>query len=57
MSKFTAKESKQQRQSRLDDYEFMDYCIKIIAMEVNKRGSSHNTEEEEILSIYATKKQ
>ena len=33
MSKFTAKESKQQRQSRLDDFEFMDYCFKIIDME------------------------
>ena len=57
MSKFTAKESKQQRQSRLDDFEFMDYCFKVIAMEVNERGSSDKTEEEEILSVYATKKQ
>ena len=57
MSKFTAKESKQQRQSRLDDFEFMDYCFKVIAMEVNERGSSHDSEEEEILSLYATKKQ
>jgi len=57
MTKFTAKESKKQRQSRLDDFEFMDYCFKIIEMEVNKRCSSHNTKEEEILSVYATKKQ
>ena len=57
MSKFTAKESKQQRQSRLDDFEFMDYCFKVIAMEVNERGSSNKTEEEETLSVYATKKQ
>ena len=55
--KFTAKESKKQRQSRLDDFEFMDYCFKIIDMEVNKRGSSRNSDEEEILSVYATKKQ
>ena len=57
MTKFTAKESKKQRQSRLDDFEFMDYCFKIISMEVNERGSSHNTEEEEILIVFATKKQ
>ena len=38
-NKFTAKESKKQRQSRLDDFEFMDYCFKIIDMEINKRES------------------
>ena len=57
MPKFTAKESKKQRQSRLDDFEFMDYCFKIIDMELDQRDSSRNTEEEEILSVYATKKQ
>jgi len=57
MAKFTAKESKQQRQSRLDDFEFMDYCFKIIDMEMNERESSHNTKAAEILSVYATKKQ
>ena len=57
MAKFTARESKKQRQSRLDDFEFMDYCFKIIDMEIINRESSHNTKEEEILSVYATKKQ
>ena len=57
MTRFTAKESKKQRQSRLDDFEFMDYCFKIIDMELNQRESSHNSEEEEILSVYATKQQ
>ena len=57
MTKFSAKEMKRQRQSRLDDFEFMDYCFKIIDMELNKRESSHNTREEQILSAFATKKQ
>ena len=29
----------------------MDYCFKIISMEVNERGSSHDSEEEEILGL------
>ena len=57
MVKFSAKEMKRQRQSRLDDFEFMDYCFKIIDMELNRRESSHNTREEHILSAFATKKQ
>ena len=57
MNKFSAKEMKKQRQSMLDDFEFMDYCFKIIYMEVDERGSSHNTREEQILSAFATKKQ
>ena len=55
--KLTAKEMKRQRHSRLDDFEFMDYCFKIIDMELKERGCSHNTNEEQIISAFATKKQ
>ena len=57
MAKISAKEMKKQRQSRLDDFEFMDYCFKIIDMELKVRESSHDTREEQILSVFATKKQ
>ena len=41
----------------MNDYEFIESVFKIIAMEVNERLSSHDSEEEEYLSLYATDEQ
>ena len=41
----------------MPDREFLGRCGKILQMEVTERCSSHDSEEEEMLSIYATDKQ
>ena len=41
----------------MNDYEFIESVFKIIAMEINERLSSHDSEEEEYLSLYASNEQ
>ena len=41
----------------MPDEEFLGRCGKILQMEVTKRLSSHDSEEEEELSLYATDEQ
>jgi hypothetical protein len=57
MKKYTKKEWEKQKDSELSDIEFIESCFRIIAMEVNERWSSHDSDEEEYLSMYATDKQ
>ena len=46
-----------QKSSLMNDYEFIESVFKIIAMEINERLSSHDSEEEEYLSLYASNEQ
>ena len=55
--KHTKKEWEIQKEHMMNDYDFIGSCFKIIAMEVIERWSSHDSEEEEFMSMYATDEQ
>ena len=55
--KFTKEKYEIQKEHQLSDMEFVESVLKILTMEVTERMSSHDSEEEEYLSLYATDEQ
>ena len=55
--KFTKEEYEIQKEHQLSDMEFVESVLKILTMDVAERMSSHDSEEEEYLSLYATDEQ
>ena len=55
--KHTKEEWEIQKEHQFTDREFIESVLKILAMEVCERWSSHDSEEEESLMLYATNKQ
>ncbi len=55
--KHTKKEWEIAKEDEMTDTEFLGRCGQILQMEVNERWSSHDTDVEELLSMYATDEQ